>query len=192
MPDTEAKLRLLHVAEALFSERGYKLVTLQHIADALGIKQASLYFHFPDGKEQLYVAVMERAFARHRVGLETAIASAGETLEGQLRAAVHWLLSQPVLGFGRMMSVDMPAISAEAAARLSAAGYQAVLLPLESAFRRAHEAGQICASDCILLAGSLLAIVESIHHLPELWRDDPKHTLMDTMIDVFLNGLYPR
>lgn len=49
---------LLDTAEQLFTSRGYTAVTLKDIAKALGIKQASLYYHFPLGKEDLYVEVM--------------------------------------------------------------------------------------------------------------------------------------
>jgi AcrR family transcriptional regulator len=46
--------RVLDVAEGLFIDRGYHAITLRDIADELGIKQASLYYHFPGGKEELF------------------------------------------------------------------------------------------------------------------------------------------
>ena len=42
--------RVLDVAERLFMDRGYSAITLRDIADELGMKQASLYYHFPGGK----------------------------------------------------------------------------------------------------------------------------------------------
>ena len=62
--------RVLDVAEVLFMDRGYNAITLRDIADELGIKQASLYYHFPAGKEQLFMAMAERLFERHQRGIE--------------------------------------------------------------------------------------------------------------------------
>ncbi|NDJ52513.1 MAG: helix-turn-helix transcriptional regulator, partial [Chloroflexi bacterium] len=67
---SEARQRVLEVAERLFSTRGYKDVRLQDIAKELGIKTASLYYHAPGGKEELFVEVIERGLARHHQGLQ--------------------------------------------------------------------------------------------------------------------------
>ena len=63
VPELEVKdsaQRVLDVAEALFMDRGYNAITLRDIADELGIKQASLYSHFPGGTEQLFMSMSER------------------------------------------------------------------------------------------------------------------------------------
>jgi AcrR family transcriptional regulator len=61
------------VAQQLFAARGYTSVTLKDIADRLGIKQASLYYHFPGGKEDLFVEVMIHHLEQRRQGLEQII-----------------------------------------------------------------------------------------------------------------------
>ncbi len=132
-----ARERVLQAAERLFTERGYAAVTLRDIAEALGIRQASLYYHAPGGKEELFVQVTERGLERHRAGLETAISQAGEELREQLRAAARWLLSQPAMNFARMLRSDMPAIRESEANRLRLIAYQSLIAPLEAAFRPA-------------------------------------------------------
>ena len=49
---------ILHVAAGLFRHRGYERTSVRQIADALGIKSGSLFYHFAT-KEELLVAVME-------------------------------------------------------------------------------------------------------------------------------------
>ena len=110
---SDAKQRVLDVAEQLFMERGYAAVTLRDIADALGMRQASLYYHFPDGKEQLFVAMAERVFERHRMGMEQAVGAAGPEIGAQLHAVARWFGSQPAINFIGMMHADMPALSAD-------------------------------------------------------------------------------
>jgi AcrR family transcriptional regulator len=83
MPSSNKQLdgrnRILDVAEMLFQERGYTAVAMRDIAEALGVRQASLYYYFSN-KEQLFVSVRERGFERHRVGLQAAFARADEEL----------------------------------------------------------------------------------------------------------------
>ena len=49
---------ILQVAAGLFRHRGYERTSVRQIADALGIKSGSLFYHF-DSKEEILVAVME-------------------------------------------------------------------------------------------------------------------------------------
>lgn len=188
-----ARERVLMVAEELFAERGYAAVTLRHVADRLGLRQASLYHHVPEGKEQLFVEVTERGLDRHRQGLEAAIAEAGPSLRPQLRAAARWLLSQPPVNLARMVRSDMPAIAPAHADRLIRATYLALLAPLERVFVAAQARGESTPRHPILLGGAFLAIVEGIHDAGG-GRDvgRPKEALADEMIDVLLDGLRPR
>ncbi len=57
-------------------EHGYAAITLRDLAERLDIRQASLYYHFPDGKEQLYVEMAERAFQTHSEGMRRVMAAA--------------------------------------------------------------------------------------------------------------------
>src|SRR5689334_2892214 len=75
--DSEARERVLNMAERLFGERGYQVVTLRDIAHEIGIRHTSLYHHFPRGKEELFVEVTTRRMHAYRAGLEDAIGAAG-------------------------------------------------------------------------------------------------------------------
>ncbi|MFW5749086.1 MAG: TetR/AcrR family transcriptional regulator, partial [Chloroflexota bacterium] len=92
-------------------ERGYASVKLREIADALGIKQASLYYHVPGGKEALYVAVVERKIKRTQADLEQIIAHMQPDWQAQLRDATYYLLEQTPMDMSRMMQSDMHALS---------------------------------------------------------------------------------
>ncbi len=190
---SEARERVLAQAEALFSARGYDSVTLRDIAGALGIKQASLYHHVPGGKQQLYIAVMERGLLRHRAGFEAAITT-GTDISAQLRAAAHWLLSQPPMNLSRMVHSDLPAIQRDAADRLIRQMYEAILAPVERALREAERRGEI-----VLNADPTLAAAAFVTMIQAIWdagggRPVP-HTpdeMANQMIAMLLNGLRPR
>ena len=106
-PNNETRQRILDAAEELFSKRGYAAVRLRDIAGAVGMRHASLYYYAPKGKQQLFVEVMERNFARHLEGLAAAISGAGDDLRAQMYAVAEWLITQPPLDFGRMQQSDM-------------------------------------------------------------------------------------
>ena len=185
-----ARERVLLSAERLFSERGYAAVTLRDIADELGIRQASLYYHAPGGKEELFVQVTERGLERHRQGLEAAIAEAPPDLRHQLRAAARWLLSQPSINYGRMLQSDMPAISEKEAERLRLSAFVSLIAPLQKAFQQGVPANSVATTKSVHLAGAFLAIVEGLQNLPAAFlSDEPKTAMADFLIDTWLDGL---
>ena len=54
---------LFNALTELFRERGYDGVSLSQIAERTGLQKASLYHRFPGGKEEMVLAVLERAGA---------------------------------------------------------------------------------------------------------------------------------
>lgn len=73
------------VGLALFARKGYEGTTMKEIADAVGIKKASLYAHFA-GKEELFFAIYEDLDEEYQA-LTNAIMenTAGLDSEGKLR-----------------------------------------------------------------------------------------------------------
>ena len=108
MAHSEARERVLRVAETLFIKQGYNAVTVKDIAREANIHHSSIYHHLPDnkGKEALYFEVMTRFLEKHRDGMNAAIKDSGDDLAIQLYAASEWFLSQPPLDMTRMVNVD--------------------------------------------------------------------------------------
>lgn len=188
---SEAKERVLVAAEQLFSERGYAAVTMRDIAEALHIRQASLYHHVPAGKEQLFVEVIARAFERHHHGLRQALAPAGQDLREQLRAAAGWLLGQPPVDLTRLFRSDLLALSEDHAGQVVQTVGDAIFAPLKEALRLSYDRGEIRAINEIVFVVSFLAIIETIHDV-QRYTPVPKEVLANDMIDVLLDGLRRR
>jgi AcrR family transcriptional regulator len=186
--NSSARERVLNMAETMFREHGYDAVSLNDLAQALGMRKASLYHHAPGGKEALFVEVMERILRRYRAGLEVAIRDGGETFLQKLNAAAHWLLQNPSLHYGRMMQSDMEAISAENAQRLRIATHSALLMPLQTIFLPEMQRRGVDVSRVQYLTGAFLAIVESIQNLPENFSSTPKTEMSDFVIDVLFRN----
>lgn len=155
---------VLDAAEQLFAARGYTAVTLKHVSEALGMKQASLYYHFPLGKEELYVEVMLRHLERRRVMLERLMAEAPPTLEGRLLQIGTWLIQQPPLNAGRMVLSDLPELSFEKSAQLEEAMYRCAFAPVEQLFAQyRHQLQDRLQADPGFIGGAFLSAIEALY-----------------------------
>src|SRR5258708_35089418 len=67
---SETAEQILDLAETLIQTRGYSAFSYQDIADGLGIRKASIHYHFPS-KADLGIAVVERYIARFDAALST-------------------------------------------------------------------------------------------------------------------------
>jgi AcrR family transcriptional regulator len=192
LPNNDTRQRILDIADQLFSRQGYKSVRLRDIADAIGMKHASLYYYAPGGKEQLFAEVMERNLLRHRAGMEQAIVDAGDDLRAQMWAVARWLMAQPPLDLMRMQFADMPAISHERAAYLYQLAWDSLRLPLRHALESAYGRGLLGISDFDLAAISFITVVEGIHSAPRSDGDPTQDEVIERTIDMLLHGWLKR
>lgn len=194
MPDVtplDARKRVLSAAETLFGRQGYNAAKMQEIAAAAGIRQASLYYHFPS-KEDLFMAVTEQVFARHHQGLQQAIAAAPD-LRSQLEAVTRWFLSQPPLNFLSLLHTDMPALSQGSKQHLGSIVFPSIFDPLTDMFARARDRHEIRDVQPETLAGFLLTLMDGINLAgTTIPTTSPKEVLADQMVTIFLDGLGPR
>ena len=189
----DARERVLQAAETLFNEFGYTSVTVHHIAKKLGIKAASLYYHAPGGKEELFVMVMERSLTRHKKGIEEAIEGAGPDLRERCKAIIGWFLSQGPLGYLRLLMSDLAGIEENLASRLRNLTRESLTLPIVRVFEDAREVGEIETGHPELLAGNLLSMVDGIWYASTIQQSDSSMDEMaSSYIDMMLNGLRPR
>jgi AcrR family transcriptional regulator len=190
--DNDTYNRILDVASDLFSKRGYDAVTLRDIGNAVQIKHASLYYYAPEGKTQLYMAVMERNLRRHREGILRALGQAEGDVRGQLRAVGQWLISQPPLNMSSVIQVDTQAIGAENAAHLSRMAYDALREPLVAALDAARTSGQITLRNLDMGALAFLTMIEVVHGVPSSGGKLLMDAYIDELIDMLMRGWEPR
>ncbi|MFC9239242.1 TetR family transcriptional regulator [Streptomyces decoyicus] len=88
----DTRARILHTAAELFQRQGYGATGLNQVLTASGAPKGSLYFHFPDGKEQLAAEAM--ALAGAEMAERMAEAAAAATGPAEAIAALGALLAQ--------------------------------------------------------------------------------------------------
>lgn len=86
----ETRAALLDAAETCFAARGYDAVTVPEIAKEAGYTTGAVYSNF-SGKEELFLALMERAMGGQAARREVAVAME-DTGEGRLRQVAQlWI-----------------------------------------------------------------------------------------------------
>jgi AcrR family transcriptional regulator len=154
---------IVAVVLALARERGPDAITIQAIADRMGLTQGAVFRHFPD-KEAIWLAV----FAWVRESLEAAVASAMEQAQSPLAriervflAHVAFVAANP--GVPRVMFHEMqyPGDSpVRAAVREMIASYRQRLTLL---FRQAKSAGELPRElDATLAPVALIGAVQGL------------------------------
>ena len=80
--EVRGRERVIRKARELFLAQGYAAVSMQQIADAVGVNKATLYHYFRD-KQALFIAVMVEQGKQVNSAVGAALA-AGETLQEKL------------------------------------------------------------------------------------------------------------
>jgi TetR/AcrR family transcriptional regulator, cholesterol catabolism regulator len=100
--DRETWRQILKAAEELFLAKGYKGVSMKDVADAVQVTPAALYYHFPQGKEDLFMSMLQAMFEEWGAGISRAIAPAHDIRE-RLRLLALYLLTLPFDHFPMLM-----------------------------------------------------------------------------------------
>lgn len=94
--------RVIRKARELFLEQGYAAVSMQQIADSVGVNKATLYHYFRD-KQALFIAVMVEQGKQVNAAVAAALA-VGETLPDKLQSVAQTILDMQHSDFGRLSS----------------------------------------------------------------------------------------
>jgi AcrR family transcriptional regulator len=188
--DNDTYQRILDASETLFSEFGFNGVTLQHIAKAVEMRHASLYYYAPRGKEELYIEVMERSFKRHGEGLTNAIIEAGDDFRAQVHAVAYWFAVHPPIDLGRIVRSDMPSINPADAERLTELSLETLRVPISAIIRNAVRKGLADVHDPDFAAMGLVGLLQSVHNIPQRFIPDREGRVAAAIssADMLLNG----
>jgi AcrR family transcriptional regulator len=90
--DQETRRRILKAAERLFLEKGFKGVSMKAIAEAVHVTSAALYYHFPAGKDELFVSMVKNLIEEGHKSTIEAISQAKNLQERLVRLTEHNML----------------------------------------------------------------------------------------------------
>ena len=104
--------RIQEAAVVHFGERGYHGVSVRELAQAVGIRPASLYAHI-SSKEQVLLDLMLMGHDEHNERLRRGVATGGNDPSGQLRGLVreHVLMHATYPVLARVVNTELGSLS---------------------------------------------------------------------------------
>lgn len=178
--------KIIKTAEPLFFSRGFRGVALQDICNQLKIKPASLYYHFPRGKEQIYVEVLRLRTAEFKNAIQE-IAFRNKNLRAVLTDFGLWYISQPPMNMTLIADMDMPFLSSKGKKIVTTCVGDALFSPLGQLFSHySHELKPGVHPHLLVATFNLLLF--SIHASVKMGGNTPE-SLVHYIVDVFLDGV---
>jgi TetR/AcrR family transcriptional repressor of lmrAB and yxaGH operons len=167
---TDSREKTLAAAAKLFRRQGYHGTALQEILRAGGSPRGSLYFHFPNGKEE----IGEAALALAGEDVRRAIARAAETSESAeiflTRIARGMFANLEKSDYTEGCPIATTALETAAQSEILGAATRNAFQKWEHEISRGLERFGIGASDAEELATSVLSLLEGALLLARTYR----------------------
>lgn len=180
--DTEdTRDRALAAADALLHENGYLGVSMDAVAKTIGIRKASLYHHFPGGKDEMMLTIAERLLEHDARGFQRSVESQ-PSVRGRLEAMAAFIFAD-----GRQTDRvlrDALRFMPETHRQRVAEGF------FEHLYSRVHDVlkhgvaqGELRAHDTELSAWAFLGLVSELNTEHNAARPDLAARVVDMLID---------
>ena len=187
-PDSDNRAvseRLLEVAAALFTEKGYQHASTRELADRLGVTQPTLYHHF-GSKEELLEQVCLEGLRRMDDALAPVLAISDGAIPDLIREYLRTLIRNRDLHLSRVLELDSLGPARQRTVRGKEQACEALL---RAVIAREQNAGRLRSDmDCEQLLQALLSLVNWTMLYLEPLDDEGVMAAAEDLTDVYLNG----
>lgn len=180
------KQKVLEISEKLFFEKGYRAVALKEICDQLKIKPASLYYHFPKGKEQIYVEVIRARMATFRSNIDS-IGLRAKDLRIALIEFGNWYIAQPKMNMVIIAELDMTELSPKSKKLVMEMVGNSVFEPLGQILWKFKSSLRPQLNPELIVA-SLTTLLFTIHTAVKMGGKSPSELVIYN-VDLIMNGI---
>ena len=182
----QSRSRLVDAALRLFVEQGYEATSVGQILDATDMARGALYHHFPDGKKQLFLEVIDVVDHQLHEGFEEILATIESPIE-QIAAGFELLLRLAAdRTFARIILIEAAAVFPGAWTDGSE------FLLLQDTLRRAMAAAEVRSMPLDAATSTLYGAARRAADFVAR-ADDPKKAAADCceVLRTLLDGLRP-
>ena len=188
----------MELALELMAERGARGMSMRDLAAAAGMNVASLYHHFPEGKESVYREAALQQIAGQMTRMRAAL-DAGANLESTLvgLASLHLDVEPGAAALDQQIYDATRHVSDDVRAEVSGAYVGGLIEPVVDLMRRAVDDGTL-AGDPSFLAWSFLGLASSAAPIPDDVgmppdrRGEQSARSVRAVVDLFLDGARAR
>lgn len=189
-PDSGGRDAILDTSAKLFSQHGYKEVSIRDIAQACGMTNAALYYHFKN-KEDLFLAMLQRDHTKSIEALHAATNGPGD-----LRVDLRQLITRYAeITCERRQSFqtlwrDVKQMEDVRARKWFGEMQHELMRPLVERLEQAQVDGEIKSGETRLYARLLHGMIIALTYGD---RSDKPHKVLahevETVVEVFLKGV---
>jgi AcrR family transcriptional regulator len=193
--DRKTKREILKAAEELFLAKGYKGVSMKDIAEVVHVTAAALYYHFPNGKEELFAQMLQQVLEEATEQALQALTSATDFRE-RLILLTQSLLAFPIDRFSMLFR--------DAREHLSHQDKQGPLQEIArnltqrttEFFQEAGAAGEVTRQIpppilALLHQGMCIALLNGRRFAPEQLQEHTARQLAEMLVSALLDGTAP-
>jgi AcrR family transcriptional regulator len=189
-PDSGGRDAILDTSAKLFSQKGYNGVSIRDIAQACGMTNAALYYHFKN-KEDLFLAMLQRDHEQTLISLRAAANGPGDLRADlkQLVACYADITCQRRQSFQTLWR-DLRNVDDVRGHKLFGEMRSSFLRPLEERLAQAQADGEIQAGEARFYARLLHGMIIALTHegKPDKPRKASTHEV-EAAVEVFLKGI---
>ena len=180
------KQEILDVALELFSRQGYEATSISSIADAVGIRKASLYSHFSSKQAILdeIVKIVLEQYDSHSLVLKKEMDNMPKNCDEavkMIKGQIHYIANDPLISKARKMLTIEQFRNAELSKLLTKQNYTDIMNFFTAMVQSLIEAGVLVKGDREAMAASLCLPVSA--WLNVLDRDGEKEDEILMLID---------
>jgi AcrR family transcriptional regulator len=203
----ETHRAILQAARDLFARLGYRDVTTRMVAEASGVKQPLLYYHFGD-KEALYLEIVREDAQKTRSTLMQIVARHQDSVEERLCQILRYLhlsrsSSRNIGIFFHELKQEM---TPQACGILKDLFHESVVMPIRTLFRDAQQCGSLLALEqggvspklaTYLFLSALSRLQIAVELNDDLWQDAQqagmeKNDPIRALVHALLYGMAPQ
>lgn len=186
MKSNNKKEEIIALARELFVQKGFKNVSLSEIGASLSIRPASIYYYFPEGKEQLYLRSQESELSKYKSAMHE-IFKKCNCLKQFLLDFSFWYSKQPPMNMEVINQIDMPQLSKRGQNYMKQIIYQCVFGPLNQSIE--HFSNQLKTDiNPRRLTGVYFSLLDSVSMAVGSGYDTNKHAMHESIL-MLLDGV---
>jgi AcrR family transcriptional regulator len=193
----DTKKRVIEEAKRLYLAGGYTHLSMDKIAEILGLKRPTLYYHFPGGKEQLLVETI-KVFTTELITVWKDAVAAGHNTRTRLRNILGTVTDYPLPENKRTILIELWQLGDEVKTIVKDSTEQIFKL-LSTVIAEGIEKDEIRSVEVELAIESFLGLCDQIENMTVIRQNFPELSpilhrfelpvLIDKMLEMWLRGL---
>lgn len=187
----DTRQRLLQKAKEMYYQKGYTGISLQELADSVGITKAALFHHFKS-KQELFFEVQLAICENYRTAIEAAIQGGSDT-RSRLHNILLGLSDYPFFDPMKFMSDEYHQLNTAQQSEIDRTFTTSTILPVQQVLLEGIRNGEIKIRNQHLAVSIFLNLTmllpSSGNPVVEVMPPDKHEAYIEDLLEIFWSGI---